>query len=150
MKGDAATHHAAASALYAAIRAPVEYCAGIERAIARRPGYGVMNSARRPDDVRADRHHEGIEAPRGTGVSSNSQRAALGPAQASARSMTGGGPKWDFGESGHGFAQLYSEEVDEGIWLISFMHYDLGYFDLEQRTLQPLDNLFGTRLSPMS
>jgi hypothetical protein len=25
---------------------------------------------------------------------------------------------------------------------------DLGYFDLEQRTLQPLDNPFGTRLSP--
>ena len=41
-------------------------------------------------------------------------------------------------------------EVDEGIWLVSFMHYDLGYFDLEQKTLQPLDNPFGTRLSPMS
>jgi hypothetical protein len=27
---------------------------------------------------------------------------------------------------------------------------DLGYFDLEQKTLQPLDNPFGTRLSPMS
>jgi hypothetical protein len=26
----------------------------------------------------------------------------------------------------------------------------LGYFDLEQKTLQPLDNPFGTRLSPMS
>jgi hypothetical protein len=36
------------------------------------------------------------------------------------------------------------------IWLVSFMHYDLGYFDLEQKTLQPLDNPFGTRLSPMS
>jgi hypothetical protein len=34
--------------------------------------------------------------------------------------------------------------------LASFMHYDLGYFDLEQKTLQPLDNPFGTRLSPMS
>jgi transposase InsO family protein len=41
------------------------------------------------------------------------------------------------------------KEVDEGIWLVSFMHYDLGYVDLEQRTLQPLDNPFGTRLSPM-
>ena len=28
--------------------------------------------------------------------------------------------------------------------------YDLGYFDLEQKTLQPLDNPFGMRLSPMS
>jgi hypothetical protein len=35
-------------------------------------------------------------------------------------------------------------------WLVSFMHYDLGYIDLEQRTLQPLDNPFGPRLSPMS
>jgi hypothetical protein len=42
------------------------------------------------------------------------------------------------------------KQVDEGIWLASFMHYDLGYFDLEQKTLQPLDNPFGTRLSPMS
>jgi transposase InsO family protein len=42
------------------------------------------------------------------------------------------------------------KEVDEGIWLVSFMHYDLGYIDLEQRTLQPLDNPFGPRLLPMS
>jgi hypothetical protein len=33
--------------------------------------------------------------------------------------------------------RLGIKEVDEGIWLVSFMHYDLGYFDLEQRTLQP-------------
>jgi transposase InsO family protein len=42
------------------------------------------------------------------------------------------------------------KEVDDGIWLVTFMHYDLGYFDLEQKTLQPLDNPFGPRLSPMS
>ncbi len=42
------------------------------------------------------------------------------------------------------------QEVDDGIWLVNFMQYDLGYFDLEQKTLQPLDNPFGTRLSPMS
>jgi transposase InsO family protein len=42
------------------------------------------------------------------------------------------------------------KEVDEGIWLVSFMHYDLGYIDLEQKTLQPTDNPFGPRLSPMS
>jgi len=46
--------------------------------------------------------------------------------------------------------RLGIKEVDVGIWLVSFMHYDLGYFDLEQRTLQPLDNPFGPRLSPMS
>ena len=43
-----------------------------------------------------------------------------------------------------------SQEVDDGIWLVSFIHYDLGYIDLEQRTLQPLHNPFGPRLSPMS
>src|SRR6201988_5136313 len=50
------------------------------------------------------------------------------------------------------------KEVDEGIWIVSFMHYDLGYIDLEQKTLQPLDNPFGAScylclrygLSPMS
>jgi transposase InsO family protein len=46
--------------------------------------------------------------------------------------------------------KLGIKEVDDGIWLVSFMHYDLGYFDLEQKTLQPLDNPFGTRLSPIS
>ena len=30
------------------------------------------------------------------------------------------------------------------------MHYDLGYIALERRTLQTIDNPFGTRLSPMS
>ena len=32
--------------------------------------------------------------------------------------------------------KLGIKEVDDGIWLVSFMHYDLGYFDLEQKTLQ--------------
>jgi hypothetical protein len=44
--------------------------------------------------------------------------------------------------------RLGIEEVDEGIWLVSFMSYDL--IDLEQKTLQPIDNPFGPRLSPMS
>jgi len=42
------------------------------------------------------------------------------------------------------------KEVDDGIWLVSFTHYDLGYFNLEQKTLQSLDNPFDPRLSPMS
>ena len=46
--------------------------------------------------------------------------------------------------------RLGIKEVDDGIWIVSFMRYDLGYIDLEQRTLQPLDNPFGPRLSPMS
>jgi hypothetical protein len=46
--------------------------------------------------------------------------------------------------------RLGIKEVDEGIWLVSFIDYDLGYIDLEQRTLQPVDNPSGPRLSPMS
>lgn len=46
--------------------------------------------------------------------------------------------------------KLGIKEVDDGIWLVSFMHYDRGYFDLEQKTLQSLDNPFGPRLPPMS
>jgi hypothetical protein len=42
------------------------------------------------------------------------------------------------------------KEADDGIWIVSFMRYDLEYIDLEQRTLQPLDNPFGPRLLPMS
>ena len=45
--------------------------------------------------------------------------------------------------------KLGLKEVDDAIWLVSFMTYDLGYIDLEQRTLQTIDNPFGTRLSPM-
>jgi len=37
-------------------------------------------------------------------------------------------------------------EVDDGIWLVSFMSYDLGYIDLEEKTLQPLENPFGPRV----
>jgi transposase InsO family protein len=46
--------------------------------------------------------------------------------------------------------RLGLKEVDDGIRLVSFMKYDLGYIDLEQKTLQTIDNPFGTRLSPMS
>jgi hypothetical protein len=35
---------------------------------------------------------------------------------------------------------------DHGIWLVSFMDYDLGYIDLEEKTLQPLDNPFGPKV----
>ena len=42
------------------------------------------------------------------------------------------------------------KEVDDGIWLVSFMDYDLGYIDLEEKTLQPLNNPFGPKVLPMS
>jgi hypothetical protein len=42
------------------------------------------------------------------------------------------------------------KEVDGGTWLVSFMDYELGYIDLEEKTLQPLDNHFGPKVLPMS
>ena len=38
------------------------------------------------------------------------------------------------------------KEVDHGIGLVSFMDYDLGYIDLEEKTLQPLQNPFGPKV----
>ena len=40
------------------------------------------------------------------------------------------------------------KEVDTGIWLVSFMEYGLGYIDLEEKTLQPLENPFGPKVLP--
>jgi putative transposase len=41
------------------------------------------------------------------------------------------------------------KEIHDDIWLVSFMDYDLGYFDLETRVLEPLKNPFGPRLLPI-
>jgi putative transposase len=41
------------------------------------------------------------------------------------------------------------KEVHDNLWLVSFMDYDLGYFDLESRVLEPLENPFGSKLLPM-
>ena len=42
--------------------------------------------------------------------------------------------------------RLGIKEVDDGIWIVSFMRYHLGFIDLEQKTLQPTDNPFGAGL----
>jgi hypothetical protein len=42
------------------------------------------------------------------------------------------------------------KEVQDDIGLVSFMDYDLGYFDLETRVLEPLENPFGPKVLPMS
>src|SRR5690348_5598629 len=44
--------------------------------------------------------------------------------------------------------RLSVSEVENGIWLVSFMSYDLGYIDLEEKTLQPVENPFGPRPQP--
>jgi putative transposase len=41
-------------------------------------------------------------------------------------------------------------QVGERIWLVTFMHYDLGYFDDETCRLEPIENPFGPKLLPMS
>ena len=42
------------------------------------------------------------------------------------------------------------KQVGEHIWLVTFMHYDLGYFDDETCRLEPIENPFGPNLLPMS
>jgi putative transposase len=41
-------------------------------------------------------------------------------------------------------------QVDDRIWLVSFMQYDLGYFDDETCRLEPIKNPFAPALLPMS
>jgi hypothetical protein len=41
------------------------------------------------------------------------------------------------------------QEVHDDIWLVSFMDYDLGYFELETRVLEPLENPFGPKVLPI-
>jgi putative transposase len=41
-------------------------------------------------------------------------------------------------------------QVDEHVWLVTFMQYDLGYFDDETCRLEPIQNPFGPKVLPMS
>ena len=41
-------------------------------------------------------------------------------------------------------------QVGDRIWLVTFMDYDLGYFDDETCRLEPIDNPFGPKVLPMS
>jgi putative transposase len=40
-------------------------------------------------------------------------------------------------------------QVGERIWLVTFMQYDLGYFDDETCRLEPIQNPFGPKLLPL-
>jgi putative transposase len=42
------------------------------------------------------------------------------------------------------------KQVDDHLWLVSFMDYDLGYFDDTECRLEPIDNPFRAKLLPMS
>ena len=41
-------------------------------------------------------------------------------------------------------------QVEDDTWLVSFINYDLGYFDTVSRRFEPLDNPFGPKVLPMS
>jgi hypothetical protein len=49
--------------------------------------------------------------------------------------------------SGH---YVGAKEVDEKVWLTSFMQYDLGCFDHETSRLECADNPFEAKVLPMS
>jgi putative transposase len=40
-------------------------------------------------------------------------------------------------------------QVGDRIWLVTFMQYDLGYFDDETCRLEPIENPFGSKVLPM-
>ena len=42
------------------------------------------------------------------------------------------------------------KEVSDKIWLVTFMDYDLGFFDHETGRLEPLPNPFEPNVLPMS
>jgi len=46
--------------------------------------------------------------------------------------------------------KLGIKEVNDKIWLVSFMDYDLGYFDEDNCKIEPLENPFGAKVLPMS
>jgi putative transposase len=41
-------------------------------------------------------------------------------------------------------------QVGDRLWLVTFMEYDLGYFDDETCRLEPIENPFGPKVLPMS
>jgi putative transposase len=52
------------------------------------------------------------------------------------------------------FSQVFAgqdvgiKKVHDDIWLVSFMDYDLEYFDPETQVLEPLENPFGSKVLP--
>jgi len=42
------------------------------------------------------------------------------------------------------------KEVEDGIWVVSFLEYDLGYFDQKNSRVEPVDDPFNKKVLPMS
>jgi hypothetical protein len=41
-----------------------------------------------------------------------------------------------------------NSNVGDRVWLVTFMQYDLGYFDDEAARVQPIDYPFGSKVLP--
>ena len=52
-------------------------------------------------------------------------------------------------ESGVRGAGCRGPQVGHRVWLVTFMHYDLGHFDDETCRLEPIENPFGPKVLPM-
>jgi hypothetical protein len=67
-------------------------------------------------------------------------------------------PTWPHGDNNQkiNLSQVFAgqtvgiKQTDDRIWLVSFMDYDLGYFDDQTCRLEPLANPFGPKVLPMS
>jgi hypothetical protein len=42
-----------------------------------------------------------------------------------------------------------AREIEENLWLVSVMHYDLGFFDHQSARLECAANRFGAKVLPM-
>ena len=40
-------------------------------------------------------------------------------------------------------------QVDDDVWLVSFMDYDIGYFDMKSRKVSSIENPFGPKVIRM-
>lgn len=61
-----------------------------------------------------------------------------------------GGRKINLSHAFAGQAVGCIEEVAEKIWLVTFMHYDLGFFDHETGRVECAPNPFQAQVLPMS
>jgi putative transposase len=79
---------------------------------------------------------------------STTSRSSQNPSELESGRICLGNKKINFSQVFAGQA-VGIKEVHDDIWLVSSMEYDLGYFDLETRTLEPLEHPFGPKVLPM-
>ena len=52
---------------------------------------------------------------------------------------------------GYLFGEKVTREIADEVWLVSFMEYDLGFFDRSVNRVEPVgDNPFAQKVLPMS